>query len=78
MLVWVDGYFVGTNVIEEDHTTGKRLMVFVAGPILFSLGLSFFNYTLVRDATAHSETEQFREAYGRRGRIEAKISGSRT
>ncbi|MGI9148813.1 MAG: carbohydrate ABC transporter permease, partial [Chloroflexota bacterium] len=27
------------------------LVVFVAGPILFSLGLSFFNYTLGRDAT---------------------------
>ena len=24
---------VGTNVIEEDHTTGKRVMVFVPGPI---------------------------------------------
>src|SRR6058998_2505409 len=23
----------GTNVIEEDHTTGKRVMVFVQGPI---------------------------------------------
>jgi multiple sugar transport system permease protein len=27
------------------------LVVFIAGPILFSLGLSFFNYTLGRDAT---------------------------
>ena len=25
---------VGTNVIEEDHTTGKRVTVFVAGPDL--------------------------------------------
>src|SRR5215471_18638913 len=24
---------VGTNVIEEDHTTGKRVTVFMAGPI---------------------------------------------
>src|ERR1043165_3689496 len=24
---------VGTNVIEEDHTTGKRVMVFVPGPV---------------------------------------------
>src|SRR5436305_12759465 len=23
---------VGTNVIEDDHTTGKRVMVFVPGP----------------------------------------------
>src|SRR5690348_463304 len=27
------------------------LMVFIAGPILYSLGLSFFNYTLGREAT---------------------------
>src|ERR1017187_6743590 len=24
---------VGTNVIEEDHTTGKRITVFVPGPV---------------------------------------------
>src|SRR6516165_2243503 len=27
------------------------LVVFILGPILFSLGLSFFNYTLGREAT---------------------------
>src|SRR5438552_13206346 len=28
---------VGTNVIEEDHTTGKRVMVFVSGPIFSNI-----------------------------------------
>ena len=31
---------VGTNVIEEDHTTGKRVMVFVAGPIFTNVLLA--------------------------------------
>jgi MoxR-like ATPase len=31
---------VGTNVIEEDHTTGKRVMVFVAGPIFANVILA--------------------------------------
>jgi MoxR-like ATPase len=31
---------VGTNVIEEDHTTGKRVMVFVAGPIFANVLLA--------------------------------------
>ena len=31
---------VGTNVIEEDHTTGKRVMVFVPGPIFTSVLLA--------------------------------------
>jgi MoxR-like ATPase len=31
---------VGTNVIEEDHTTGKRVMVFVPGPIFTNLLLA--------------------------------------
>jgi MoxR-like ATPase len=31
---------VGTNVIEEDHTTGKRIMVFVPGPIFTSVLLA--------------------------------------
>jgi MoxR-like ATPase len=31
---------VGTNVIEEDHTTGKRVMVFVQGPIFTSVLLA--------------------------------------
>src|SRR5437016_5662533 len=44
------------------------LCVFIAGPILFSLGLSFFNYTLGREATfigldnwikAFTQDEQF-------------------
>jgi MoxR-like ATPase len=30
----------GTNVIEEDHTTGKRVMVFVAGPIFTNVLLA--------------------------------------
>jgi MoxR-like ATPase len=31
---------VGTNVIEEDHTSGKRVMVFVAGPIFTNVLLA--------------------------------------
>lgn len=31
---------VGTNVIEEDHTTGKRVTVFVSGPIFANLVLA--------------------------------------
>ncbi len=31
---------VGTNVIEEDHTTGKRVMVFVPGPIFTNVLLA--------------------------------------
>src|SRR5439155_11640486 len=31
---------VGTNVIEEDHTTGKRVMVFVPGPIFIHVILA--------------------------------------
>src|SRR5712691_8195154 len=31
---------VGTNVIEEDHTTGKRVMVFVSGPIFTNVLLA--------------------------------------
>src|SRR4051812_3098599 len=31
---------VGTNVIEEDHTTGKRVMVFVPGPIFANVVLA--------------------------------------
>src|ERR1700724_4589261 len=31
---------VGTNVIEEDHTTGKRVTVFVSGPIFTNVGLA--------------------------------------
>jgi MoxR-like ATPase len=31
---------VGTNVIEEDHTTGKRVMVFVSGPIFTNIVLA--------------------------------------
>src|SRR5438067_2189343 len=31
---------VGTNVIEEDHTTGKRVTVFVAGPIFTNVVLA--------------------------------------
>lgn len=31
---------VGTNVIEEDHTTGKRVMVFVHGPIFTNVLLA--------------------------------------
>jgi MoxR-like ATPase len=31
---------VGTNVIEEDHTTGKRIMVFVPGPIFTNVLLA--------------------------------------
>ena len=31
---------VGTNVIEEDHTTGKRVTVFVAGPIFTNVLLA--------------------------------------
>ena len=31
---------VGTNVIEEDHTTGKRIMVFVPGPIFTNVILA--------------------------------------
>ena len=31
---------VGTNVIEDDHTTGKRVTVFVAGPIFTNLVLA--------------------------------------
>src|SRR5471030_956755 len=31
---------VGTNVIEEDHMTGKRIMVFVAGPIFTNVLLA--------------------------------------
>src|SRR5512141_255544 len=30
---------VGTNVIEDDHTTGKRVTVFVAGPIFTNIVL---------------------------------------
>src|SRR5437762_8455986 len=30
----------GTNVIEEDHTTGKRVMVFVNGPIFANVLLA--------------------------------------
>jgi MoxR-like ATPase len=30
----------GTNVIEEDHTTGKRIMVFVPGPIFTNVLLA--------------------------------------
>jgi MoxR-like ATPase len=30
----------GTNVIEEDHTTGKRVMVFVQGPIFANVLLA--------------------------------------
>jgi MoxR-like ATPase len=30
----------GTNVIEEDHTTGKRVMVFVPGPIFCNVLLA--------------------------------------
>src|SRR5437762_5992760 len=31
---------VGTNVIEEDHTTGKRILVFVPGPIFTNVLLA--------------------------------------
>jgi MoxR-like ATPase len=31
---------VGTNVIEDDHTTGKRITVFVAGPIFTNIVLA--------------------------------------
>lgn len=31
---------VGTNVIEEDHTTGKRVTVFVSGPVFTNLVLA--------------------------------------
>lgn len=31
---------VGTNVIEEDHTTGKRVMIFVEGPIFTNVLLA--------------------------------------
>ena len=31
---------VGTNVIEEDHTTGKRVMVFMQGPIFTNVILA--------------------------------------
>src|SRR5688500_2680339 len=31
---------VGTNVIEEDHTTGKRVTVFVAGPVFTNIILA--------------------------------------
>jgi MoxR-like ATPase len=31
---------VGTNVIEDDHTTGKRVTVFVAGPIFTNVVLA--------------------------------------
>jgi MoxR-like ATPase len=31
---------VGTNVIEEDHTTGKRVTVFVPGPIFTNVVLA--------------------------------------
>src|SRR5687767_1873075 len=31
---------VGTNVIEEDHTTGKRVTVFVPGPIFTNIVLA--------------------------------------
>ena len=30
----------GTNVIEEDHTTGKRVTVFVAGPVFTNIVLA--------------------------------------
>src|SRR6266568_9160548 len=30
----------GTNVIEEDHTTGKRVMVFVPGPVFTNIILA--------------------------------------
>jgi MoxR-like ATPase len=30
----------GTNIIEEDHTTGKRVTVFVAGPIFTNIVLA--------------------------------------
>src|SRR6516164_57501 len=30
---------IGTNVIEEDHTTGKRVTVFVSGPIFTNVVL---------------------------------------
>src|ERR1043165_4428077 len=31
---------VGTNVIEDDHTTGRRVTVFVAGPIFTNIVLA--------------------------------------
>jgi MoxR-like ATPase len=31
---------VGTNVIEEDHTTGKRVIVFMAGPVFANVILA--------------------------------------
>src|SRR5258708_5306145 len=31
---------VGTNVIEEDHTTGKRVTVFIAGPVFTNVLLA--------------------------------------
>src|SRR6187399_508925 len=31
---------VGTNVIEDDHTTGKRITVFVAGPVFTNIILA--------------------------------------
>jgi MoxR-like ATPase len=31
---------IGTNVIEEDHTTGKRVTVFVSGPIFTNVVLA--------------------------------------
>jgi MoxR-like ATPase len=31
---------VGTNVIEEDHTTGKRVTVFVSGPVFTNVVLA--------------------------------------
>ena len=31
---------VGTNVIEEDHTTGRRVTVFVAGPVFTNIILA--------------------------------------
>src|SRR5580692_418297 len=31
---------VGTNVIEEDHTTGKRVTVFVPGPVFANVILA--------------------------------------
>ncbi|HEY8665206.1 MAG TPA: AAA family ATPase, partial [Tepidisphaeraceae bacterium] len=31
---------IGTNVIEEDHTTGKRVTVFVSGPVFTNIILA--------------------------------------
>ena len=79
---------VGTNVIEEDHTTGKRIMVFVQGPIFTNVLLAdeinrtppktqaaLLQAMQEKEVTAGGKTYRARAAVLRPGHAEPDRSG---